>query len=185
MTQEQDQKEKIGNGKPANVTEVAMHVAQELMASEKRQVTAIVDMAEWFPPLGEVALFAPGLRWDGKVTKRWSHFFNKIYVRYQDFATSAYDKIAGKEYINRYPTLSKPQHVWLFMNEVFPAIVEATKAKLYELLPELKRQVELETKSDERKEFLKVIKPEERGGGRTSTRMRRQLDKEQYEDDVL
>lgn len=151
-----------GDGKPLSTLQVAMKIAQQLMAAEKEQVTAIEEIAQRFPPLAKVVRFAPGLRYGGKVTKRWNQFFNKILPRYFDVASFAYEVIAGEAYDRKHSPLSPEAREWQFMNETFAAIVGAIMAKLYELLQELKVSMELDTKSEERKAFLHAITRQEK-----------------------
>lgn len=150
-----------GNDKPEPLQYAALRVAQGLIESEAKQVDAIKKMADWYPPLADLVEYAPGLRYGGKVTKRWKRFFIKIYPCYIEFALPAYRKIGQPDYAPKYPKLTHPQRVWKFMNEIFSEIVEAVNAKLYELLMELKVQVELDTKSEERKAFLTALTTQE------------------------
>ena len=157
-----------GNTRPETVQFAALQVAKELIESRAKQVDAIKKMAEWYPPLGDLVDFAPGLRYGGKVTKRWKHFFNKIYPCYIDFALPAYRKIGKPDYERKYPQMPHPQRVWRFMNEIFSEVVEKVNAKLYELLMELKVKIELDTQSEENKAFLQILSTDEekkRGGG--------------------
>lgn len=151
-----------GDGKPLNTLQVAMEIARQLMAAEKEQVLAIEEIAQRFPPLAKVVRFAPGLRYGGKVTKRWNRFFNKILPRYFDVASFAYEVIAGEDYDRKYAALSPEAREWQFMNETFAAMVSTVLAKLYELLQELKVSMELDTKSEEKKAFLHALTRQEK-----------------------
>lgn len=153
--------------KVESLSYVALQVARGMVEDERAQVAIIKQLAQFYPPLWMVVRYAPGLRWGGNVTKRWNRFFSKIYPRYVDVAIPFYRKMGAKDYEPKYPQLTHPERVWKFMNDVFAEIVEATNAKLYELLMELKVPNELDTKSKERMEFMKVLtKPDEKKGGR-------------------
>lgn len=172
-----------GDGDPESLAMAQMHIAKKLMEVEETQIFAIEAMAGWFPPLAQAVQFSPGLRWAGTVSKRWQRFFTRIYPRYQEFAIYSYNEIAGKEYEHLFPNLELSARVWEFMGDVFPMIREAVVAKFYEMLMELKREIELDTKSKERMTFLGVLNPQEgQPEGKTSMRMQRQLEKAQYED---
>lgn len=151
-----------GDGEPESLAMAQMHVARKLMEVEETQILAIEAMAEWFPPLAQAVQFSPGLRWAGTVSKRWQRFFTRIYPRYQEFAVYSYNEIAGKDYEHLHPDLELPARVWEFMGDVFPMIREAVVARFYELLMELKVEIELDSKSKERMQFLGVLKSQDR-----------------------
>lgn len=152
------------NGEPISHAELVHSLATAYLHLDELKIEAIKEMAEWFPPLASMIQFAPELRGQGDVTKRWNRFFNQIYPAYLNFAINAYEKIGNPEYNRDYPTLSYPQRVWKFMGEMHAAIREQTVAKLFEMLPELKTYQVYEIQSKEKMEVISrvVQKPEER-----------------------
>lgn len=153
-----------GDGKPLSTLQFQLEMADRLMAAEKEQVDAIESIihTERFPPLPKIIRYAPGLRYGGKVTKRWNRFFNAILPRYLDAASFLYEKTAGEEYDRKHKNLTPGKREWQYINETFPAMVGGVMAKVYVLIQELKVAMELDTKSEKEKAFFHAFNKQEK-----------------------
>lgn len=179
------------NDPPLTLQEYALRLVDKQFEAEELQIEAIEDMAQEFPPLYKVVRYAPGWGWSGKPPKSYTRFCREIYPTYVMTAELLYERFTKQKDTPNYGRKNdlekphKPGFLWEFMGQHCIGIREEVVAKFYEILPELKSQLDIDTKSQETQTFYSAMVrgQEDGGGGRTSTKMRRALEKQQFDDD--
>lgn len=157
---------KSGNEQSLSLQAYALRLTERMFEVEELQIQAIERMAEEFPPIYELVRYAPGWGWSGKPPKEWTRFCRDIYPTYVMAAELLHERFVTKQ-LELTPNYGRPQdlsqqqrkpgRLWEFMGEKFLAIREEVVAKFYEILPKLKSQLDIDTKSEERQAFYTAM----------------------------
>ncbi len=174
-------KKSIGNEEPEDVGKASYAIAKGILAEREDRKAAIKEFSQGFPILYQLIRFSDGLGWTGTASKRWAQF-SEVYADFMQLANLLYDKYED-EYTKLYPDSPREERIWFMMCDKMRNVVEDLNALAIAIMPTLKQEIELRAESKERETFLQVLRPEERGKGRTSTRMKRQFEKAQYEEE--
>lgn len=145
-----------GDSEPTSVARAAFGLAKGMLKERETRKTAIIELARGFPPLGQIIQFSEGLGWRGEISKRWAQF-TEVYAEFMQLANLLYDKF-GEEYDELFPDDEREERIWYMMCDKMRPVVEDVLALLYEMMPEMKREIELKTESSERMTFFQVLR---------------------------
>lgn len=166
---------------PQSVTQAAFSLAEGLLREREDRKAAIKEISRGFPLLYHFIRYSEGLGWRGTISKRWRQF-SEVYSDFMQIASLIYDKY-GPEYEALFGDHPREERLWFMMCDKLRNMVEDVNALLIEMMPEMKREIELDTESKERMTFFEILSTQEgvKSEGRTSTKMRRALETLQYE----
>lgn len=157
MPDKQQPQPKIkGDGKPESVAEAAFSLARGMLEERGDRKAAIKEISKGFPLLYHFIRYSEGLGWRGTISKRWRQFA-EVYADFMQIANLLYDKF-GSEYDELFGDHPREERIWFMMCDKMRNMVDDVNALLIEMMPEMKREIELETESHERKAFFEVLR---------------------------